>query len=130
MPSTPNSQFTEYVLEQMAGLGGAQAKRMFGGYGIFRAGLMFAVVLDDGLYFKADDLSVERFSSRGLKPFTYEAKGKPVSLHYYQAPPEVLDDPSAMVEWARDAYACAVRNQKPSATKTASATTDGKKRSA
>lgn len=105
--------FTDHVLEQMAALGPVQAKKMFGGWGIFRLGLMFAVVIDDALYFKADALSVGRFEARGLKPFVYEAKGRSVSLRYYQAPPETLEEPAAMAEWAGEAWACAVRNQKP-----------------
>ena len=96
----------------MASFGPVQAKRMFGGWGIFRMGLMFAVVVGDELYFKADEQNVGRFRDRGLKSFTYEAKGRSVSLRYYQAPPETLEDASAMAEWAGEAYACALRNQK------------------
>src|SRR5690606_29022674 len=89
-----------------------QVRRMFGGYGLFRSGLMFAVVLKDELYFKADEVNVERFQARGLPPFSYEAKGKPTSLRYYLAPNEVLDEPSAMSEWAQEAFACALRQKK------------------
>jgi DNA transformation protein len=113
MPAATPSPFTTLVLEQMSALGGVQAKKMFGGWGIFRMGLMFAVVIGDELYFKADEANVGRFESRGLKPFIYEAKGRRVSLRYYQAPPETLEEPSAMAEWAGEAYACALRHQKP-----------------
>ena len=106
------SQFTGHVVEQMSVLGAVYAKRMFGGWGIFRMGLMFAVVIGDELYLKADEASVGRFKARGLKPFTYAAKGRAVSLRYFQAPPETLEDPQAMAEWAGTAYACALRHQK------------------
>ena len=113
MPAAALSPFTTLVLEQMSSLGPVQAKRMFGGCGIFKMGLMFAVVIGDELYFKADEQNVGRFLARGLKPFTYEAGGRSVSLRYYQAPPETLEEPPAMAEWAGEAYACALRNQKP-----------------
>ena len=35
-------EFLEYVLDQMALFGGATARRMFGGAGIYRDGVMFA----------------------------------------------------------------------------------------
>ena len=105
--------FTAHVVEQMFLLGSVQAKRMFGGWGIFKMGLMFAVVIGDELYFKADGQNVGRFLARGLKPFSYEAAGRKVSLRYYQAPPETLEDPSAMAAWAGEAYACALRNRNP-----------------
>ncbi len=105
--------FTAHVVEQMSFLGPVQAKKMFGGWGIFKTGLMFAVVIGDELYFKADEQNVGRFLARGLKPFTYEAGNRSVSLRYYQAPPETLEDLSAMAQWAGEAHACALRNQKP-----------------
>ncbi len=37
----------------MAGFGPVAVKRMFGGAGIYRDGLMFALVADDVLYLKA-----------------------------------------------------------------------------
>ena len=104
--------FIAHVVEQMSFLGTVHAKRMFGGCGIFKMALMFAVVIGDELYFKADEQNVGRFLARGLKPFTYEAGGRSMSLRYYQAPPEKLEEPPAMAEWAGEAYACAVRNQK------------------
>ncbi|TWO72828.1 TfoX/Sxy family protein [Caenimonas sedimenti] len=105
----------------MAGLGGVEARRMFGGRGVFRAGLMFALIADDMLYFKTDEANVGRFEGRGLPPFTYLAKGERKSLRYFQAPPEVFDEAQAMTEWARDAFECALRNQKPKAAKPKSA---------
>jgi DNA transformation protein len=112
------SGFADFVVEQMAGLGGVTARRMFGGHGIFRDGLMFALIAGDTLYFKADDVNVGRFEARGLGPFTYESAGRPpMSLRYYRAPEEVFDDAQAMTEWARDAFACALRNRKPAAPK-------------
>jgi DNA transformation protein len=104
--------FTTHVVELMAPFGPVQARKMFGGWGLFRTSLMFAVVIGDELYFKADEHSVGRFRARGLKPFSYDARGRSVSLRYYQAPPETLEDPAAMAEWAGEAYACALRNQK------------------
>jgi DNA transformation protein and related proteins len=114
-------EFADYVVEQMAGFGAVEAKTMFGGFGIYRLGLMFALIMDDQLYFKVDAVSGDAFHARGLRPFTYEARGKASSLNYYEAPPEVFDEPAEMAEWAREAYACAVRKNKPKKPKTRTA---------
>lgn len=116
-PITPKQAFAQYVVEQMAGLGPVQAKAMFGGFGLYLQGLMFSLILDDVVYIKVDEASRERFESRGLEPFRYEAKGKVSSLKYFQAPAEAYDDPAAMVEWARFGYEAAVRQHGQSAGK-------------
>ncbi len=106
------SDFADFVVEQMSALGGVEARRMFGGWGIFRAGLMFGLIVGDTLYFKTDAANRGRFEARGLVPFTYAARGRTMSLGYHAAPPEVFDDAQAMTQWARDAFECALRNQK------------------
>ena len=49
-----HSEFVEFVLELLAPLGNVRARAMFGGYGIYRGEIMFAIITDDRMYFKAD----------------------------------------------------------------------------
>lgn len=65
-----DSEFVEYLLELMKPIGAVRAKRMFGGYGLFLEGLMFALVADDRLYFKVGDSNLADFEQRGLGAFT------------------------------------------------------------
>lgn len=116
---TPQQAFADYVVEQMQAFGPVQAKRMFGGHGIFRDGLMFALIIHEQLYLKADAALSPRFVERGLRPFTYEARGKTQSVSYYEAPAEVFDAPDAMAEWARLAFQCALQGRKAPRRKTA-----------
>ena len=104
--------FVDYLLELLEPLPGITAKRMFGGYGLFRDGLMFGLVADSTLYFKVDDQNRALFEARELTPFIYEAKGKPVTMSYYEAPGEVLDNSDDMVEWAEIAYRATLRAKK------------------
>jgi DNA transformation protein and related proteins len=104
--------FVDYLLELLEPLPGITAKRMFGGYGLFRDGLMFGLVADSTLYFKVDETNRALFLERELTPFTYEAKGKPMTMSYYEAPGEVLDNSDDMVEWAEIAYGAALRAKK------------------
>ena len=52
---TTTSDFIAFVVEQLSGLGPVRAKRMFGGAGVYCDAVMFALISDDTLYFKADE---------------------------------------------------------------------------
>lgn len=107
------SEFLEFVIGQMAGLGQIKARAMFGGHGLYCNGLFIAIIADEQLYFKADARSQPRFEACGLQRFRYQARGKTVQLTYYAAPTEVYDDAQAMTEWGQLALAAAVRARGP-----------------
>jgi len=90
-------------------MGHVQAKAMFGGYGIYKDNLMFALVADNTLYLKVDDDNKDDFVSRQLSPFTYSKKGKAFSMSYYLAPEETIDDSAELCQWAEKSLAAAVR---------------------
>ena len=116
-----NPEFRDYLLDQMGPLGPVQARRMFGGGGLFLDGAMFGLVADDVLYLKADDVNRAAFEEKSMGPFTYEKKGleAPVALSYFEAPPDVLEDPEELCRWARRAWEAARRAAKGAADKKA-----------
>ncbi len=107
------SEFLDFVIGQMAGLGTVTARAMFGGYGLYCDGLFIAIIAHDTLYFKADALSQPHFEARGLARFQYQARGKTLQLMYYAAPPEVHDEPQAMIAWGQLALTASVRARRP-----------------
>ncbi|HEY8573388.1 TfoX/Sxy family protein [Phenylobacterium sp.] len=91
---------------------GYRTRRMFGGAGVYSHDLMFALVLDDALYLKADDATAAEFEERGLEPFIYrDRNGREAPMSYRQAPEEVLEDPDAAREWVGRALAAAQRKK-------------------
>jgi len=117
MPSkSRRNEFVEHVLELLAPSGNVTARRMFGGFGIYRDGLMFALVADDQLYLKTDGANRDEFAAAGSEPFAYQARRKQVILSYWRAPEEALESGATMLEWARSAYAAALRAKAGSAT--------------
>jgi DNA transformation protein len=116
---TRGSDFIDFVLEQLAPLGDVRARAMFGGFSIYRGDTVFAIVLDDRLYLKANDATREEFESRGLSQFTYAARGKTLRMPYYEAPAEVFEEPENMCEWARRALAASERPRKAKPRRTA-----------
>ncbi len=110
MPSKPKrNEFVEHVLELLAPFGSVSARRMFGGYGIYRDALMFGLVADDVLYLKADGANRGEFGDAGSEPFSYTSRQRQVILSYWRAPEEALESRAAMQPWARSAFAAALR---------------------
>ena len=109
-----NKEFVSYVVDLMQSIGPVRAKSMFGGYGLFLDELMFALIANNTLYLKVDKNTEKEFKNRGLEIFTYNKKGKDAScktitMSYYQAPEETLDDSEEMNLWANKAYNVALR---------------------
>ncbi len=104
-----SSEFVEYVIEQMAPIGRLRVRAMFGGYGIYLDDYFFAIIVDDRLYFKADSTTRGEFEAKGLSPFSYMARGKLVTMKYFEALPEVFEEPEAMHLWVQKAYGAAIR---------------------
>lgn len=110
--SAPVSEFVANLHEVFALFGPVRARRMFGGYGIYHDGLMFALVADNMLYLKTDNLSRAAFDAQGLRPFEYVKNGKPIKMSYYLAPDEIFEDAEVAREWAFLAFAAALRGRK------------------
>ncbi len=76
---------------------------MFGAHGLY-CGAQFFGLLDAGrLFFKTNSKSAKDYTARGMEPFTYQARGKTVTLGFYEVPPEILEQPLELVTWARQA---------------------------
>lgn len=104
-----SDEFIEYVMELFGPFGTAGVRRMFGGHGVYLDGLMFAIVSEDMLYLKADEMNRAEFEQAGCEIFGYARKGKRATLKFFRAPEEAMESPELMLPWARTAYAAALR---------------------
>jgi DNA transformation protein len=102
----------DQVIVQLASWGSVTAKAMFGGYGLYYQAQIFAIVVDETLYFKVDAQTQPDYEAEGSKPFIYESQGKYVSMSYWQVPLDTLDDEDILVLWAKKAYQAALRSKK------------------
>lgn len=103
------SAFVDFILELLQAWRPVTARRMFGGYGLYHTGVMFALVSDGTLYLKVDDETRGVFEAAGLSPFIYETKGRRVALSYHRAPDAMLDEPEMAREWAERGWQAALR---------------------
>jgi DNA transformation protein len=105
-----SDSFAEFLCEQLAPLGRVTMRRMFGKTGVFCDGLMFAMVTDDTLYFRVDDLNRAAFrEAESSPPLNYAKKGRTIDLSFWRAPERLWDEPDELVAWARTALAAARR---------------------
>ena len=75
-----SADFLEFLKDQLKGLGHVTTRRMFSGAGIYCDGVIFALLLRDTLYFKVDDGNRAAYEAEGLKPFSYQARGRTVEV--------------------------------------------------
>jgi DNA transformation protein len=109
-----SSEFSEFLIEQMSGFGNVSARRMFGAAGLYRDGVMFALVADDVLYFRVDEATRGDFVAEGLDSFSYRSKsGRTAVMAYMRAPERCLEDIDEMAAWCRKAYEAALRAKRP-----------------
>ena len=104
-----SGEFVDYVMELFGPFGTVGARRMFGGHGVYLDGLMFAIVSEDTLYLKADEMNRIEFEQAGCEIFDYARKGKRATLDFFRAPEDAMESPELMLPWARTAYAAALR---------------------
>lgn len=102
----------DYLHDVFERFGPIIVRKMFGGYGIYRDRLMFALVSDDLLYLKADGENAQHFEELGLGKFRYRSGEKIVAMSYYLAPPEIMEDREQAAIWARKAYDAALRSRR------------------
>lgn len=96
----PKSEYCQYILDILAPVGGITAKAMFGGYGLYKDGIIFGIMADEMLYFKVDDRNRPRYEACGSEPFSYQTKDeKKVVMSYWQVPLDILEDAEQLAEW-------------------------------
>ena len=97
-----SDEFMEYFIDQLSAWGDVSARKMFGGAGLYRDGLMFGLIADDVVYLKVDDENREDFIKAGSSPFNpYPDKVKTAVISYYEIPADALEYPTVLAEWAQ-----------------------------
>ena len=91
---------SQRLVEILAGSGGVTRKKMFGGYGIFHDGAMFAIVSSDGgIYFKAGPKNRADFEKTGA-----EQHGK---MPYFKISDSIAAEDQLLCQWAKPAIEAA-----------------------
>jgi DNA transformation protein len=94
------TQTAELLEEKLAPLGDVTSRKMFGGYGIFKSGSMFALVTSEGVaHLKVDESNLAKFEKAESKQH-----GR---MPYYEIPVSVLKNTRSLRSWATASLAVA-----------------------
>ena len=104
-----DESFKDFILDQLAGLDDVQARRMFGGFGLYQDETFFGIIHKGKLFFKVDDSTVGAYRKHKMKPFRPNARQTLKS--YYQVPVEIIEDADQLCEWVVRAVSCQERNR-------------------
>ncbi len=103
------SHFIDQVVELLGPFGTVVQRPMFGGHGVYLDGLLFALVFDNGLYLKADEINRAEFLSSGWQPFISTRGRRRTTYSFFRVPEDTLESAERILPWARSAYAAAMR---------------------
>lgn len=88
-----NSDFVQYIVDQCGGAGNIEAKKMFGDYGVYCDGKIFALVCDNGFYVKPTEAGRKMLRVEDMRP-PYEG----ANPHFYIEDVDDHDYLSALVK--------------------------------
>ncbi|HKY64385.1 MAG TPA: TfoX/Sxy family protein [bacterium] len=96
-----DQSFRDYVVQDLLGnIPGIHSRAMFGGWGIYKDGVIFAIIVDGALYFKVDESNREEFERRESRPFVYSrGKHRSTTMSYWLVPEEIMEDPEELDRW-------------------------------
>jgi DNA transformation protein and related proteins len=97
--------FHDYVVDDLLiDVDGVTSKGMFGGFGLYRNGKIFGLILGDELQIKVSGAAREELEKLGGRPFEYtNKKGTVVTMPYTILPASILEDRTQLTEWVERA---------------------------
>jgi DNA transformation protein len=109
--------FVQHALDLLNACRPVTGRAMFGGHGIYAAGVMFGLIDGDELFLKTDAECRAAFVAAGCKAWVYPSPQGPMVTSYYQPPAAAMDDPEELKPWVELAVGVARRKQAAKAAK-------------
>lgn len=100
-----DNSFHDYVVyDLLADIPGILSRAMFGGWGIYKDGVIFAIIVDGQLYFKVGDCNRKDYEKYESESFVYiKGNGKKVSMSYMLLPEEIMENREEIYLWVEAA---------------------------
>lgn len=87
-----------------------RSKAMFGGVALYANELIFAILDDDRLWFKVDDMNRANFEDEGCEQWRPMPTAPPMG--YFELPTRILENPADLAVWIDKSLAVAERKEK------------------
>ena len=106
-----DSEIEAHLKDLFEPLGYVTFRKMFGGLGIFRHGLSFALYSSQGiLALQADDQTKADFEAEGMPVWNPHADGRSApNMGYWHAPERLMEEPDELLLWAERAFQATAR---------------------
>jgi DNA transformation protein len=102
----------EWIGEALEPLGRVTMRKMMGGATLYVDGIIFAIMDEGEIWFKADEESNAVWDEARCERFSMTFKdGRVGTMNHRRAPADVYDEPEAMQRWARLALEAGARGQ-------------------
>jgi DNA transformation protein len=105
-----DSEFVEFVLDQLGRPRAVSVRAMFGGHGFYLDTVFFGIAWRGRMFLKVDAGMREAFRDEGMDAFAPNERQRMES--YYEVPPAVLEDAPGLKRWAARSMQLA-RTEKP-----------------
>lgn len=91
---TKDKSFHEYIAYDILGdVHNITSRAMFGGWAIYKSGIIFGIIVAGELYFKVDDRNRSEFEETESHPFVYKRKdGRLITMSYWLVLEEIMED--------------------------------------
>lgn len=103
---TVSNTYIDRVIACLSRVAEISYRRIFNGVGIYYRGVQFAIVVNDHLYFRADEYSRPLYLQKSMKAFQPRAAVH-VESCFFELPDEVLNTPAELRHWLRIAVEAA-----------------------
>ena len=104
-----SDEYLESVREWLSFVDSLRIRRMFGGAMVSRNDLPFALVADDVLYLRVDEVNRPDFVAAGMDMFQ-PFPDRPMKMPYGEVPAEVIEDREELERWVEGALDAACRD--------------------
>lgn len=98
-----SDSYLTFLVDQLTDWADVVIRKMFGGAGLYREGIMFALVAEDVLYLRTGEANREDFEARDCGPFKPYAD-KDTVMPYHRVPEDLLEDSQELAAWAEAAW--------------------------
>jgi DNA transformation protein len=101
-----------FAVDLFSDMGPVEARRMFGGAGLYADDVMFGLIDDDVIYLKVDETLKADLAAAGSRSWIYTERkglkaGIPQETSYWSLPESALDDPEEACAWGLRSLAVA-----------------------
>ena len=90
--------FLVHIIERFSRLQPVTYRRIFNGYGVYHLGAQFAILLNDQVYFRADEESWFFYEEHAFTPFSSHVMDD-LPCNFYLVPAESIVDIDSLEYW-------------------------------